>query len=113
VPWLLRDDEVLATVEVCSSFGDRAKGLVGRRGIEGALVLPGSMGVHTVGVRFGVDVAYCDRNMRVRSISHLRRFRIAMPRIGAHAIVVAPIGSFERWRLGRGDQLEIWDGSDG
>ncbi len=36
MPWLVRDGEVLASLEVASSWRDRRKGLMGRDGLEGA-----------------------------------------------------------------------------
>jgi uncharacterized membrane protein (UPF0127 family) len=49
--WLLRDGDVLATVEVADSFARRSKGLLGRDGYEGAMVLPRTRSVHTFGMR--------------------------------------------------------------
>ena len=39
MPWLLREGEVLATLEVADSFAGRARGLLGRDGIDGALLI--------------------------------------------------------------------------
>ena len=46
--WLLRDGEVLATLEVADDRpGPHAAGLLGRDGIDGALLLqPGPLGAH-------------------------------------------------------------------
>ena len=59
MPWLVKDDKVLATVEVADSFVDRLKGLLGRSDVEGAYLIRGASSVHTMGMRFPIDVAYC------------------------------------------------------
>ena len=67
--WLLRDGTVLAGAEVMDGFGGRARGLLGRTGYEGAMVLPRTRSVHTFGMRFPLDVAFCDRDLLVLDLS--------------------------------------------
>ena len=51
--WLMREGEVLAAVEIAASRRARNKGLLGRDGIDGALLLPSArLGVHSIGMRF-------------------------------------------------------------
>jgi uncharacterized membrane protein (UPF0127 family) len=107
VPWLLRDGEVLATLEVAESFVDRARGLLGRDGIDGALLLRPALAVHTIGMRFPIDVAFCDGGLVVITTMWLERHRVCLPRVRARAVVEAEAGAFERWKLSTGDQLEI------
>lgn len=107
VPWLLRDGEVLAAAEVASSFTSRLRGLLGRDGLEGALVLRPARSVHTVGMRFPIDVAYCDGDLRVLSMRTMRPHRMGAPRPRAKVVIEAEAGAFERWGLRRGDQLEL------
>ena len=107
MPWLCRDGEVLASIEVASSFGSRLKGLLGRDGMDGALLLKPAMSVHTIGMRFPIDVAYCDRELRVLSTATMRRYRVGVPRLSARCVIEAEAGAFERWRLQIGDVLKI------
>ena len=107
MPWLLRDGDVLAAAEVASTFGARLRGLLGRDGIEGALVLRPARSVHTVGMRFPIDVAFCDRDLRVLSVCTMRRHRFGAPRRRCKVVIEAEAGAFERWGLRRGDQLEV------
>ena len=107
MPWLVRDGDVLATAEVASSFGQRLKGLLGRDGVEGALVLRPAKSVHTIGMRFPIDVAFCDRELRVIAVRTLRPHRMTAPRAKAKVVIEAEAGAFERWRLRPGDQLEL------
>lgn len=105
--WLLRDGEVLASVEVAASLGARVKGLLGRDDLEGALLIRPARSVHTVGMRFPIDVAYCTGELVVLDCVSMRPFRIGRPRPGARCIVEARAGAFERWGLGPGDQLGL------
>ncbi|MDQ3148135.1 MAG: DUF192 domain-containing protein [Actinomycetota bacterium] len=105
--WLVRDDEVLASLDVATSFRERSRGLLGRDGIDGALLLRRTRSVHTLGMRFDLDVAYCDGNLVVLRVARMRRWRLAPPRLAARCVIEAEAGAFERWRLRPGDQLEV------
>ena len=64
--------------------------------------------VHTIGVGFGVDAAFCNPEMRVTDIARLRRLRVALPRPSrGRIVIIAGEGAFERWRLAVGDRLEV------
>jgi len=106
--WLLREGEVLAALEIAASRKARRKGLVGRDGIDGALLLPSArMGVHSFGMRFPLDVAFCDRAMVVRRLTTMRPVRMTRPSFSAPCVIEAEAGAFERWGLNIGDELEI------
>jgi uncharacterized membrane protein (UPF0127 family) len=107
MPWLLRDGEVLASIEVASGASGRTRGLLGRDSIDGALLLKPARSVHTLGMRFPLDVAYLDGDLRVVAVAHMRPWRIGRPRFAARSVVEAEAGSFERWKLAVGDELEI------
>lgn len=107
MPWLVRGDEVLAPLEVATSVAARSRGLLGRDGIEGALLLRPAMSVHTLGMRFDLDVAYCDADLVVLATTAMRRHRLGRPRLRARSIIEAESGAFERWRLHPGDRLEV------
>lgn len=107
MPWLIRDGEVLAALEVAQSFESRMRGLLGRDGLEGALLLRPARSVHSLGMRFPIDVAFCDRNLVVLDTVRLRPYRLTRPRLRSHCVIEAEAGAFDRWRLRRGDQLEV------
>ncbi len=99
---------MLATLEVADSRKSRRKGLVGRDGIDGALLLsPVRLGVHSFGMRFELDVAFCDRELIVRRTMCLKPLRMTRPSWRAPVVIEAQAGAFERWHLEVGDQLEI------
>ncbi len=105
--WLLRDGKVLATLEVADGFQSRLKGLLGRDGVEGALLLKPASSVHTFGMRFPIDVAFCDKDLRVLDTVCMPRHRLGRPRLRAHCVIEAEAGAFARWGLRPGDELEI------
>jgi uncharacterized membrane protein (UPF0127 family) len=107
VPWLLRDGEVLASLEVAEGAGSRRRGLLGRDGIDGALLLRPARSVHTIGMRFPIDVAFCDEDLRVLRIVTMPRHRLGRPCVKARCVLEAEAGAFAHWELRPGDQLEI------
>jgi uncharacterized membrane protein (UPF0127 family) len=107
--WLLRDGDVLASLEVAATRAERRRGLLGRDGIDGALLLQSTRSVHTLGMRFPIDVAWCDADLVVLRTARLGRHRLARPVVHAHAVLEAEAGSFARWSLAVGDQLELRD----
>jgi len=109
VPWLLRDGEVLASLEIASSRAARRRGLLGRDGIEGAMLLTPARSVHSLGMRFPIDVAWCDRDLTVLRVARLPRHRLTKPVVRARAVLEAEAGAFARWNLVPGDQLELKD----
>jgi uncharacterized membrane protein (UPF0127 family) len=105
--WLLRDGQVLASLEVRESLWGRSRGLLGRPGLEGAMLLRRTRGVHSFGMRFAMDVAFLDRELVVLDTTRLGRFSVAWPRWKARSVLEAEAGAFARWGLKPGDQLSI------
>ena len=110
MPWLLREGEVLAALEVAHTVRARTRGLLGRDGYEGALLLRPASSVHTIGMRFPIDVAFCDKNLVVLETLCMRRWRVGRPRLRARGVLEAEAGAFERWNLQAGDRLEVKGG---
>ena len=105
--WLLRDGEVLASLEVADERSSRRRGLLGRDGIEGALLLTPARSVHTIGMRFPIDVAFCDSDGVVLRTCTLAPWRVTRVVWRAGFVVEAPAGAFERWHLQPGDAVEV------
>jgi uncharacterized membrane protein (UPF0127 family) len=108
--WLLRDGVVLCSLEVAERRADRRQGLLGRDGIEGALLLQPARSVHTFGMRFPIDVAWLDRSMTVLRVARVGRHRITRPVLRAAAVIEAEEGTFAHWELAVGDVLVRQDG---
>lgn len=109
--WLVRDGEVLASCEVADTHRSRSKGLLGRDSIEGVILLTKAKSIHTFGMRFAIDVAHVDREMRVCRVATVVPNRLGMPVWRAHGVIEAMAGTFAHWNLRAGDQLEIRSGS--
>jgi uncharacterized membrane protein (UPF0127 family) len=105
--WLMSEARVLASVDVASKRTKKAKGLLGRETLEGAFAIQNCRWVHTIGMRFAIDVAYVDASGVVIKISTMRRHRLALPVPKGRMVLEARAGSFERWGLHVGDPVEI------
>lgn len=105
--WLVSDAKVLASAEVAVTRRQRRQGLLGRESIEGALVIDRCRWIHTIGMKFPVDVAYLDPDGVVVKTIQMQRFRVGIPVWNARSVVEAEAGAFGRWGLGVGDRIEI------
>lgn len=105
--WLMHEGTVLASVERADSIKSRTKGLLGRDGVDGALLLDKTKSVHTIGMKFPIDVAFCDDEMRVIRIVTMQRHRVSKVEFGASCAIETNAGRFSHWKIEAGDQLEI------
>ena len=105
--WLLRDDTVLASLETADSFGARARGLLGRESLDGALLIRPARSVHTFRMRFSIDVAFCDADLVVLDTVQMKRNRLGWPRLSAKSVIEAEAGAFDKWELRPGDRLVV------
>lgn len=108
--WLVRDTEVLASLEEATTFSARAKGLIGRESHDGVLLLRGTRSVHTFGMRFPIDVAWlCDDDdaYRVVRVARLAPRRLTRPVFSSRHVLEAEAGCFAHWGLEVGDVVEV------
>jgi uncharacterized membrane protein (UPF0127 family) len=105
--WLVREGEVLAAAEVAATRRERGRGLLGRDGFTGALVIRPCRQVHTVGMRFPIDVAFCDADGVVQRTVTLGRWRVSRPVWRSAFVIEAEAGAFERWALRPGNRVEV------
>lgn len=108
---LRRNGDVLTCAEVACSRRDRRRGLLGRNGIGGVLVLPKTRQVHTFRMLFEIDVAWCDDQGVVVRVATLAPNRLSAWIRRSHTVLEAEAGSFDRWDVHIGDQLS-WVGDD-
>ena len=87
---------VVATVSRAESWLEKGWGVLGRQSVpmgEG-LWLPGVASVHTVGVRFALDVLFLDAEMRtVRVVSHVSPGRWLVRASGAAHTLELGVGT--------------------
>ena len=98
---------VLASAERAKDRSARAHGLLGRSGVDGAFVIAPCRSVHTIGMKFALDVAFLDADGFVLKVVRMRRYRGGLPVWKARTVVEAEAGAFERWGLHVGDQVEL------
>jgi len=88
------------------------KGLLGQTAEDfpmgkGLWITP-SQGVHTIGMKMPIDVAYLDSEYRVIHVCHrLAPFRIAALKLKARSVIELPAGTLAQTRTSVGDVLEI------
>jgi hypothetical protein len=109
VAWLVREGDVLASAEVARGFRGRTVGLLGRDrdSVTGALVFRPCRQVHTLGMRFPIDVAFCDRDGIVLRTSTVAPWRVTRVVWRSGFVVEAAAGALERWGLRPGDKVEV------
>ncbi len=106
--WLVRGDDVLCSVQVAEAPGERMTGLLGRDGVEGALLLPRCRSVHTLGMRFAIDVAFLGRRGEVVDVvAPMQPWRLGHLRLRARQVLEAEAGAFAAWKVAVGDVLEV------
>jgi uncharacterized membrane protein (UPF0127 family) len=107
VAWLLREGEVLAALEVTESREERMVGLLNRDGVEGAILIQPARSVHSMGMRFTIDVAFCSTELEVLRTICLKPGRMTRPCLRGGVVIEAERGAFDRWNLRVGDRLEV------
>ena len=94
-------------VEIAATYGPRRRGLLGRDGIDGAMLLTPCNSVHTFRMRFAIDVAYLDRELRVIDIRTMGPGRLGRPRLRARHVLEAEAGAMAGWGVVTGARLTI------
>jgi len=101
----------LATkVRKADNFLTRLVGLLKRNqlGPEEALWLMPSKGIHTIGMKFPIDVVFLTKQSCVLGlISGMHPYRVSGVHIRAYSVLELPNGTIRKSRTEIGDQLEI------
>ena len=100
--------ELANNVEVAADIVARLKGLIGRRGLADgeALLIRSCKGVHTVGMRFPIDVVFLDRHDKVVGIKEkMPPNRMSSIYLRASSALELPAGAVERSCTRPGDTL--------
>ncbi|MFF1477681.1 DUF192 domain-containing protein [Streptomyces sp. NPDC058301] len=97
----------LVPLEVATSYRARTRGLLGRDGVEGAILLSPAGSVHTFRMRFPIDVAYLDRRLRVIAVHTVPPNRLTAPRLRARHILEAEAGAMAGWGIRPGVQVRV------
>jgi hypothetical protein len=101
----------LATkVRKADNFLTRLVGLLKRThlGPEEALWLMPSKGIHTIGMKFPIDVVFLNKAQRVVGLtSGLAPYRISSVHFRSYSVVELPNGTIKKSQTELGDQFEI------
>ena len=104
------DGRDIATVALATSPWVRARGLLGRSGLAPGhgLWLAPCRSIHTVGMRFAIDVVFLDRAWRVVVVAaELAPFRLAWGGWRAHGALEFASGEAARLGLAVGQHLRF------
>jgi uncharacterized membrane protein (UPF0127 family) len=111
VALLVKGGQTVAVIALASSRASRRRGLLGCDGLEGALLLEPCRSVHTVGMRFPIDVAHCRGSaaagLEIICVRTMAVRRLGRPHLLSRCVIEAEKGAFARWGLSAGDRLEI------
>lgn len=97
-------------VEFANTSLTRLWGLLGRRGVEagGGLWIMPSSGVHTMGMRFPIDVVGLDKHMRVVKVWHeLVPYRVTSVSVKMRSVIELAAGQIRKSSIQIGDLLEV------
>ena len=102
---------LLDDVSIADRPWSRARGLLGRDGLgprEGLLIRRASR-VHTFGMRFPIDVIFCDASMRVMGVQTLAPNRLSRRFRGARHCLEAAAGWAGAAGIAAGVDLKLED----
>ncbi|MET9623739.1 MULTISPECIES: DUF192 domain-containing protein [unclassified Streptomyces] len=91
--------EATVALEIAASYRARRRGLLGRDGIRGALLITPTNSIHTFGMRFAIDVAYLDRTLRVLDVVTMKPGRLGLVRLRGRHVLEAEAGTMADWGL--------------
>ncbi|MFF2652103.1 DUF192 domain-containing protein [Streptomyces sp. NPDC058045] len=100
-------------LEIATSYRARTRGLLGRDGIEGALLLSPASSVHTFRMRFPIDVAYLDGKLRVIGVHTMKPGRMGAPRLRARHVLESEAGTMAGWGLRPGTRVHVEERNSG
>ncbi|WLQ35982.1 DUF192 domain-containing protein [Streptomyces castrisilvae] len=99
--------ETRVPLRIAASYRHRTRGLLGRDGIDGALMITPCGSVHSFRMRFTIDVAYLDRRFNVLAVHTMRPGRLGLPRLRGRHVIEAEAGAMAAWGLRPGVQVRI------
>jgi len=106
---LTKNNVLLEKAEIAKTYGSRLKGLLGRTGLpkgEGLVITPCNS-IHTIGMKFPIDVAFVDKNDTVVYImENIPKGKLSPVIKKAKYVIEARAGEY-KGKLEVGDRLEL------
>jgi uncharacterized membrane protein (UPF0127 family) len=102
--------DIASKAQIAASMGQRIKGLLGRAGLEPdeAMVLKPCTSVHTIFMRFPIDVLFLDKNMQIiRLIQNMPPYRLSPFVWASHLAIELPAGKISQTNTQLGDRVRI------
>jgi uncharacterized membrane protein (UPF0127 family) len=97
-------------VRLACSFQSRCLGLLSREAMpkgEGLLLIPGGS-IHTLGMRFPIDVVFLNRQMRILGLAeHVRPWRVRVAPKGTRRVLELAAGQIAAHKLKQGIYLIV------
>jgi len=107
---LSNNKELSRKVTIAYSLLARMKGLLGRKGLEPgeSLWIKPCNSIHTIGMRFPIDVAFLDSSNTVVKIKNgLPSNRVTGIYFRASSVIECPAGTLKKTNTQIGDRIEI------
>jgi uncharacterized protein len=107
---LTKETWLATKVRKADNFLTRLIGLLKRThlGPEEALWLMPSKGIHTIGMKFPIDVVFLNRDHQVLGLmSGLVPYRVSAVHLRGYSVLELPNGTIKKSRTEIGDKLEI------
>jgi len=106
---LTRQTVLAQSVELADTSAKRRKGLLGRERLgpgEGLWIIP-CESVHTIGMKFPIDIVYLDRKHRIKKIGYaVPAWRLSAC-LTAHSVLELASGTIRETETEPGDRLEF------
>lgn len=101
--------DLAMAAEVADTWRSRLVGLLGRHGLEdgGGLIIEPCSSVHCLGMRFTIDVLFCDRDGTVLYAKTLRPQRFSPMVRRARRAIELPEGTIRRTGTVTGDRIVL------
>lgn len=99
------DGRRVAGLEIASTTRARGKGLLGRDTVDGALWLKRCRHVHTMRMKFALDIASIDKHGTVIAVQTLIPNRFARFHWRTRSVLEADAGAFASWGLVEGSRI--------
>lgn len=105
--WLVREEEVLATIMVVSGWRSTAGGAWLPDDSDGPVLVRPAFWAQSIQSGSPLDVALLDADNVVVRTLRLKRNRVALPAFSARSVLRAKRGAFGTWDLKIGDVMDI------
>ncbi len=97
-------------IEMATSWWERLKGLLGKRNLsahQGLLLMPCG-GIHTIGMRFTIDVVFLNnKGEACRICDMVVPFRLRFAPRGTHSVLELPAGMAKQYAIQLADRLDF------